>query len=411
MDKNESVFYEIQESNLKKWPKFTILISSIVIQITGLMFGASLFWLTNLKNFILSVIVADIILFFILCLSGNIGRIKRIPTASLYGNIFGKIGTRLLTAMLLPTGIIWIGWMTEIAAKSFLSVYPYFNFKIVVFFIIAISVASSIKGLKGMEFSGYIQIPVVLLLMILGIIGVFKSSKGDLILYSNNTCSLNLFHSIAFTILTWINFIPFYSDYTRFIKSKRDLYISTAISWIGFNTFVMLCGGIFAFFCGNNLDIIGVFKNANIPGSIGLIIILLCTWTFNDRSFYSFGISADIIAGTEKYKILFILAGGLCSLILTYIGIGSKLITILDCLGAIYSPLLGILICEYYVLGGIKKGTSEFIKMPYFKKKSFIPWIIGGISAVLIKRFQPVLSMFISFLIYYIMTKFKNKNT
>lgn len=406
MDKNESVFNRIPESSYKSWPGFTIVVSGIIIQITGLMFGANLFWLTSLSNFIISIIAADIILFFILCLSGNIGRVKRIPTASLYGNIFGRLGTRILTAVLLPTGLIWIGWMTEIAARSFLSVYPFLNFKIIAFLIVAASLTSAVKGIKGMEFSGYVQIPVVLLLIILGIIGVFNSQSTYL--HLNKNYSFDLLHSIAYTLLTWISFISYYPDYTRFIKTKKDLYISTAISWIGLNTFVMLCGGVFAYFCGKNLDIIRVFENAKIPGIIGIIIILLCTWTFNDRSFYSFGIAADIVAGSDKYSMIFIITGGICSLALTYAGVGNRLMVLLDFLGALYSPLLGILFCEYYVSGGLKKDASDFSSMPYLKKESFIPWIIGGMASVLIKKFQPLLSMLVSFFIYYLIVKFKS---
>lgn len=406
MDKKETVFNEVSSDSLKGWASYTLLISSIVIQILGLTFGAQLFWMTSIENFILSIIIADLILFFLFYLSGSIGRIKRIPTAALYGNIFGRLGTRVLLVFLLPTGIVWTAWMTEITSRSILTLYPNANFMLIAGLIIAASIISSIKGVKGMEFSSFIQIPLVVLFMVIGCMGVYKSNGGNFNLFANRNYSLNLFQSVVFTILTWISFIPFYSDYSRFVKTKKDLCISTGLSWILINTLVMICGGVFAANSGIDFDLIKVFKNVGIPGILPLSIILLCTWTFNDRSLYSFGISASIVIGNEKYKSLIMILGGAFACLLTFIGVQDKLLEVLNYLGAIFSPLLGIFLCEYYVLGGMKTGFSEFEKMPYFKGRSFIPWLIGAVLALVTERFQPGLSMAVSFIVYFILETF-----
>jgi len=403
MDNKETVFNKVSSDSLKGWSSFTLLISSIVIQILELTFGAQLFWMTSIENFILSIIIGDLILFFLFCLTGNIGRIKRIPTAALYGNIFGRLGTRVLLVFLLPTGIVWAAWMTEITAKSVLTLYPNVNFMLIAGLIIAASIVSSIKGVKGMEFSSFIQIPLVVIFMVIGCVSVYKSNGGNFNLLANKNYSLNLFQSVVFTILTWISFIPFYPDYSRFVKTKKDMYISTGLSWILINTLVMICGGIFAANSGIDFDLIKVFKNAGIPGILPLFIILLCTWTFNDRSLYSFGISASIVIGNEKYKRLVMILGGAVACLLIYVGVQDKLLQVLNYLSAIFSPLLGIFLCEYYVTGGLKEGHSEFEKMPYFEGRSFIPWLIGAVLALVTQRFQPVLSMAVSFIVYYIL--------
>lgn len=403
MDNKETVFNKVSSDSLKGWASYTLLISSIVIQILGLTFGAQLFWMTSTENFILSIIIGDLILFFLFCLSGNIGRIKRIPTAALYGNIFGRLGTRVLLVFLLPTGIVWTAWMTEITSRSILTLYPAADFMVIAGLIIAVSIISSIKGVKGMEFSSLIQIPLVVLFMAIGCAGVYKSNGGNFNLLANKNYSLNLFQSVVFTILTWISFIPFYPDYSRFVKTKKDMYISTGLSWILINTLVMICGGIFAANSGIDFDLVKVFKSVGIPGVLPLSIILLCTWTFNDRSLYSFGISASIVIGNEKYKSLIMILGGVLSCLLIFIGVQDKLLEVLNYLGAIFSPLLGIFLCEYYVTGGLKKGHSEFDKMPYFEGRSFIPWLIGAVLAFATDKFQPGLSMAVSFILYFVL--------
>lgn len=405
MDNKETVFNEVSSASLKGWPSFTILVSSIVIQILGLTFGAQLFWMTSFKNFVLSIVIADLVLFFVLCLSGNIGRIKRIPTSVLYGNMFGRLGARILTALLLPTGIVWIAWMTEIASKSLLGLFPAADFKLIAGLIILGSVLSSIKGIKGMEFSSYIQLPVVIIFIAIGCIGIYKGNGGTFNLFINSNYSLNLFQGIVFTVLTWITFIPFYSDYTRFIRTKKDMYISTGLSWILINTLVMICGGIFASYAGNNFDLIKVFESVGIPRFLPVIIILLCTWTFNDRSLYSFGISINIVLGNEKYKRLMMILGGMLASLLVFIGVQSKILEVLNYMGAIFSPLLGMFLCEYYLMGGNKSGFSKFDKMPYIKGHAFIPWLIGAVLALMVKEFQPALSMAISIAAYFIVKR------
>ncbi|HBG17228.1 MAG TPA: hypothetical protein DDW93_10640, partial [Firmicutes bacterium] len=88
MSIDNSIFSEIPEKNLKKWPSFTVFVSTLLIQITSLMFGFNLRLLTDFQTFILAIILADFILFGLFFVSGYVGMKKRLPTATLYSRIF-----------------------------------------------------------------------------------------------------------------------------------------------------------------------------------------------------------------------------------------------------------------------------------------------------------------------------------
>ena len=155
-----------QEYGNQNWLSFGVVIASFVVQIMSLSFGAELFWMTDWNTFMWGIILGSVLLTALLCITGYIGLKMRIPTAVQYGNIFGQVGARIMNFFLLPAGIIWVAWMSDIAATSVQDIFPAVPYWTVVVAIVAISVFSTIRGVKGMEQSGYIQAPVVLILVL-----------------------------------------------------------------------------------------------------------------------------------------------------------------------------------------------------------------------------------------------------
>jgi len=89
-------------------------------------------------------------------------------------------------------------------------------------------------------------------------------------------------------------------------------------------------------------------------------------------------------------------------------GIMNSLYGILNVLGCLYAPLLGIYICKYYVLGGLKECTSDFSKMIKFDWVPFVPWAVGMVLGMTLTENQSVVSFFVSFVIYFILYKIRD---
>ena len=400
MSIDNSIFSEIPEANLKKWPSFTVFVSTLLIQITSLMFGFNLRLLTDFQTFILAIIFADFILFGLFFVSGYVGMKKRLPTATLYSRIFGNLGCKIVMLLMLPIGLIWMAWMTEMVANSLLGLYPSLNYLYLVILIISVSVLSSIKDIKGMEISSYIQVPIVLLMIITACIRLFVNGVKVA-----DICPLekiNLYQSVSYVLLTWINFLPFYSDYTRFVKSKKDLTLSTGICWGIIYSLVMIAGGLFASCGGNNFDLIKVLRIAGIPVFVAVIIMFLCTWTFNDRSLYAYSIAINFIAGKEKYKKIFIIIGGAVAVVLAYFGINNRILTILNGIGAIFVPLLAVFIHFFYV-SSINRSEEER-ERHLFNYQPFISWLFGVLIGCLTNN-KLILSFVASFTMCYLFDK------
>ena len=399
-----------QEYGNQNWLSFGVVIASFVVQIMSLSFGAELFWMTDWNTFMWGIILGSVLLTALLCITGYIGLKMRIPTAVQYGNIFGQVGARIMNFFLLPAGIIWVAWMSDIAATSVQDIFPAVPYWTVVVAIVAISVFSTIRGVKGMEQSGYIQAPVVLVLVLVTVVVILVKGfgKGTLELQMNSENTLSLLDSAVFVVLTWISVIQIFSDFTCGVKSTKDMTIGTSVGYGLLNAVMMFAGGVFAMVCGPEYSMVRGFTAGGIPQILVLVIVLLCSWTFNDRSFYSFGLAASVVVGDKMKPWVPPVVGGIAAAAIALAGIMNSLYGILNVLGCLYAPLLGIYICKYYVLGGLKECTSDFSQMIKFDWLPFIPWAVGMFLGLTLTANQSVISFFVSFAVYFVLSKIRS---
>lgn len=407
--KKDSIFSNLESGN-QNWLSFGVVIASFVVQIMSLSFGAELFWMTDWNTFLWGVILGSALLSVLLCVSGYIGLKMRIPTAVQYGNIFGQVGARIMNLFLLPAGVIWVAWMSDIAASSVRDIFPMIPSWVVVIAICALSVFSAIRGVKGMEQSGYIQAPVVLILVLVSVITVCIKGfgKGTIEMHTNPEGTLNLVDSAVFVILTWVSVIPIFSDFTCNVRKSKDMMLGTFIGYGFFNAVMMLAGGVFAMVCGPEYSMVRGFAAGGIPQILVLIVVLLCSWTFNDRSFYSFGLGAGVVLGPNVKNWIPLVVGGIAAAIIAIMGIMDYMYPILNVLGCLYAPLLGIYLCKYYALNGLKECTSDFSRMIRFDWIPFVPWGVGLVLGLTLTENQSIISFAVSFVIYFVMCKVRD---
>ena len=211
-----------------------------------------------------------------------------------------------------------------------------------------------------------------------------------------------------FVVLTWISVIPIFSDFTCNVATTKDMAIGTFVGYGFFNAVMMLAGGVFAMVCGPEYSMVRGFTAGGIPQILVLVIVLLCSWTFNDRSFYSFGLGAGVVLGDKVKSWIPLVVGGIAAAIIAILGIMDYMYPILNILGCLYAPLLGIYLCKYYVLGGLKECTSDFSKMIRFDWVPFVPWAVGLVLGLTLTEGQSVVSFAVSFVIYFVMCKIRD---
>ena len=150
------------------------------------------------------------------------------------------------------------------------------------------------------------------------------------------------------------------------------------------------------------------FTAGGIPQILVLVIVLLCSWTFNDRSFYSFGLAAGVVFGDKVKNWVLLAVGGAAAAVIAMAGIMDYMYPVLNVLGCLYAPLLGIYFCRYYALGGLKNCTSDFSQMIRFDWVPFVPWAVGLGLGLTLSEGNSVVSFVVSFVLYFVMCKIRD---
>ena len=159
----------------------------------------------------------------------------------------------------------------------------------------------------------------------------------------------------------------------------------------------LLCGAVLAITTGN-YDITVMFANVGMP-IIGLLVLILATWTTNVGNAYSAGIDlVNILKLKDDKRALVPLLAGIVGILLSLGGIVYYFVNFLSMLSYLISPICAILVADYWIMGKGKHENWEPFEgvnwlgiiawlagavITYFDT-FFVPEIIGIIGAMII---------------------------
>ena len=112
---------------------------------------------------------------------------------------------------------------------------------------------------------------------------------------------------------------------------------------------------------------------------IGLIALILATWTTNVSNAYSGGLSLSVLLGQDEKKSQVTTAiAGIVGTLLAAVGILNSIQGFLSLLSAIVPALMGVLIADYWVIG---KGKIENFEI---RDGFYAPGLISFIAGALV---------------------------
>lgn len=140
---------------------------------------------------------------------------------------------------------------------------------------------------------------------------------------------------------------------------------------------VLMLGGILAI-CTGSYDISTFLSTAGLP-LIGLIALILATWTTNVSNAYSGGLALSVLLGQDEKKSQVTTAvSGAIGTVLAAVGILNSIQGFLSLLSAIVPALMGVMIADYWILD---KGKIENFQI---RKGFYAPGIIAFAAGALI---------------------------
>ena len=168
------------------------------------------------------------------------------------------------------------------------------------------------------------------------------------------------------------------ADYCRFAKRRIDVVKSSIVGVIPAGLFMLLTGAIMSIVTGE-YDISAILASLGVP-VIGLIALVLATWTTNVTNAYSGGLALSNLLGFDesRFKVTTAIAGVIGTLLAAF-GLLNAFQGFLSLMSALIPPLAGVVIADYWLV--CKGNKDNFDPKPGFSIPGVIAFIAGALAA------------------------------
>lgn len=310
-----------------------------------------------------------------------------LPVSVLASGSLGEKGARYVISTLLALACIgWFGIQAATCGDAFASMVASIMgmesassaMKIVSSLVWgAIMLTTACFGFKGLKWLNYIAVPLLVVVCLYGLIAGIISNDGAAKLASYApTQSAGLVFGISMVVASFALGGVISADYCRFAKSRIDVVKSSIVGVIPAGLFMLLMGALMSIVTGQ-YDISLILASLGVP-FIGLIALVLATWTTNVTNAYSGGLALSNLLGLDesRSRLTTAVAGGIGTLLAAF-GLLNAFQGFLSLMSALLPPLAGVIIAEYWI---VKKGD----KTKFEAKKGFAP---AGMIAFLVGAF------------------------
>ena len=357
------------------------------VAVPRLMIGGSLaelgFW-----RMLLVLVLGNILVFLPLLALGHIGYKTRIPTMAASRISFGVRGSYIPS---LANGIQLLGWaanVTVVCGSSINAIVNamcgYDNLMLWIAVTALVQLIITAYGFRSITWLQRVSVPLLLILTVVTAVLIFTDKGFSFTTDYQPVSAISLMIGLDIVASNAFAWGPLVCDYTRYAKSSKDAGWGTLVgSLVGAASF-MFVGAISLMANGDPNPVAFLLtKGLGIPA---LLIIVLSSVTTNVVNLYSASISfVNVFPKVEPWKIIVpagVVVGGI-ALIPNLIG---HFITFLTIVGAIFVPMIAIMLVDYFLLRKGKVEPEEALvedsKSRYWFKNGFnwtalIVWFVG----------------------------------
>lgn len=342
----------------------------------GALTMGSIFWAT---------LIGFAVCCVIMILGGSIGADTGLNASMCSTRAFGMTGANFTTALVIficEAG--WFAVQTATCALAFNTLMLQFGvqFPFWLSCVIwgAVMFVTAVYGLKWMAVLNYIAVPLLVILCAYGGVYAINTAGWSTI---NSAISQNLM-SLPVAVSTVIGLFALgatcTSDYTRYCKTRGDVVKACFIGVMPAALLMIMVGAIMAVGTGN-YDITDMFASLGLP-IIAMLVLILATWTTNTGNAYMSGLAVcKMFSIKDSKRPLVTMLCGVLGIIMAIAGLADFLTTYISILGAVVPPIMGVVICDYFVICKGKKDNWAPVRG--INWIGIISWIIGGSFAML----------------------------
>lgn len=369
----------VPEGDRRSWISTGMVFTGVYISTASIIEGLTLVGGLPFKQAVLAQLTGFIIFLTLIFVQGNIGTETGLTTYMLARKSFGLKGSNIISLIILLGDFGWFAIQSRATAESLATIFGWSNIPLIS---IICGVLMMLTALLGYRAIAIISVPTVIYTFGLMIYLAISSITGSVVNFADVISNAPL--SDPFTFAAGVSIVVggmavgavSAPDITRFSKSKRDNFKALFFMVLPVAILQPIASMIVGLY-SNSTNIAYVLTKTG--GIFGMLLVLMGGWTSNDNNLYSSSLALSEIIGKGKRWHLTIIIGVLASIVSGIIDM-SIYENLMYILGAFSLPVLGITLCDYYILpkvglkSGMAKENNEIINFC-----AVISWIIGGL--------------------------------
>lgn len=368
--------FVIKEEERQSWISIALVWIGCLICVPSLMVGGMIGSGLPLGKCVIAIVIGYGIIIAYMSFIGMQGCDTGLPTAAMASGALGEKGSRYIISIILAIACIgWFGIQAGVCGTSFASMMEHITGKPIPVWASSliwglIMVLSACFRFAGLKWLNKIAVPLLLIVCAYTLISCLMNGGMEALRAHEPTQPMSMVTAISTTVATFALAGAISSDYCRFAKSRKDVVKSSVIGVLPAGLVMLLVGAILSIAVGT-YDISVVLSTAGLP-IIGLIALILATWTTNVANAYSGGLAlANLLGQDEEKSRLTTGIAGIVGTVLAVVGILNSLQGFLSLLSAFVPALVGTLIADYWIIG---KGKKEGFRI---REGFFAPGIIS----------------------------------
>ena len=323
-----------------------------------------------------AVFVGALVTALLATLTGLVGMHARVPTAVLVRHTFGELGGKLVAAILIVTLFGWFGVQTEVLVNSLLALMASsLGFAVDR---LALTVAcgalissTAIIGVRALGKVSFVAVPLLLVVMSVPT-WVALSTYAWLPLLDKPPAGAPYGFGTVVSIITGghIVAIAITPDIARFMRSARDTVIGVGIGY-GLVLPVLLTVAALLALIYDNGDLVAIMIATGVGGP-ALLVIMLATWTANDKNLYETSLAlSSLMPRIARWRLTVLAA--VVGTALAAANIFGHFIAFLVFMGITIGPVAGVYLVDY-ALDPARYRTASIVRL---RRLPFVAWMIG----------------------------------
>lgn len=376
--------FEIRAEERQSWVSITMVWIGSMICVPALMIGGMLGSGLSLGTCVLAILVGYALICVFMSFMGMLGCDTGLPTAVMAAGALGEKGAKYIISTILAVSCIgWFGIQAAVCGASFSAMFgditgvavPVWLSSILWGVVMLATACFRFTGLKWLN-----KIAVPLLLIVLAYTTIYTLMNGGAEALSGYTPSapMTFVGGVSATVGSFVVAAAISGDFCRFAKNRRDVVKSSIVGVLPVGLAMLMIGAVLSI-CVGTYDVSVVLSSSGLP-VIGLIALILATWTTNVSNAYSGGLSLSVLLGQdEKQSQMTTAVAGIIGTVLAAVGILNSLQGFLSLLSAIVPALIGTLIADYWIVG--KGDVNGFEIREGFYAPGLISFLAGALVA------------------------------